>query len=54
MVALIPAGRMAAEADHASLIAYFASEEAGHLTGQVIAVDGAQSLYHPLTLPRSA
>ena len=52
MVALIPAGRMAQEVDHASLIAYFASEEAGHVTGQVVAVDGAQSLYHPLTVPR--
>ena len=52
MVALIPAGRMAKEEDHASLIAYLASEEAAHVTGQVIAVDGAQSLYHPLTLPR--
>jgi NAD(P)-dependent dehydrogenase (short-subunit alcohol dehydrogenase family) len=50
MVALIPAGRMAHEEDHASLVAYFASEEAAHLTGQVIAVDGAQSLYHPLSL----
>ena len=49
---LIPAGRMAQEVDHASLIAYFASGEAGHLTGQVIAVDGAQSLYHPLAMPR--
>ena len=54
MVALIPAGHMAAETDHAALIAYFASEAAGHLTGQVVSVDGAQSLYHPLTLPRSA
>jgi NAD(P)-dependent dehydrogenase (short-subunit alcohol dehydrogenase family) len=52
MVGLIPAGRMAKEEDHASLIAYFASEEAGHITGQVVAVDGAQSLYHPLTMPR--
>ena len=50
MVALIPDGRMAQEEDHASLIAYFASEEAGHLTGQVVSVDGAQSLYHPLSI----
>ena len=33
------------------LIAYFASEAAGHVTGQVVAVDGAQSLYHPLAMP---
>lgn len=52
MVNLIPAGRMAQEADHAHLIAYFASEESGHVTGQVVAVDGAQSLYHPLTITR--
>jgi NAD(P)-dependent dehydrogenase (short-subunit alcohol dehydrogenase family) len=49
MVDLIPAGRMAKEEDHASLVAYFASEAASHITGQVVAVDGAQSLYHPLT-----
>ncbi len=52
MVELIPAGRMAAEADHAHLIAYFASDEAAHVTGQVVTVDGAQSLYHPLTMRR--
>jgi len=52
LTALIPAGRMAKEEDHASLVAYFASEAAGHLTGQVVAVDGAQSLYHPLTMQR--
>ncbi len=52
MVEMIPAGRMAAEADHASLVRYFASEDARHLTGQVIAVDGGQSLYHPLIPPR--
>ena len=49
MVKLIPAGHMAQEADHAHLISYFASQESGHVTGQVVAVDGAQSLYHPLT-----
>ena len=50
MVALIPAGHMAQEADHAHLVAYFASEESHHVTGQVVTVDGAQSLYHPLTI----
>ena len=52
MVALIPAGRMAKEQDHAHLVIYLASDEAAHVTGQVIAVDGAQSLYHPLTAVR--
>lgn len=52
MVELIPAGRMAYEEDHASLVVFFASEEAAHITGQVVAVDGGQSLYHPLTLRR--
>ncbi|HZY44373.1 MAG TPA: SDR family NAD(P)-dependent oxidoreductase [Anaerolineae bacterium] len=51
MVELIPAGRMAEEKDHAHLIAYFASDESRHVTGQVVTVDGAQSLYHPL-MPR--
>jgi NAD(P)-dependent dehydrogenase (short-subunit alcohol dehydrogenase family) len=50
MVKLIPAGHMAQEPDHAHLVAYLASQESGHVTGQVIAVDGAQSLYHPLTV----
>ena len=48
MVALIPAGHMAKPADHAHLVAYFASEEAAHVTGQVISVDGGQSQYMPL------
>jgi gluconate 5-dehydrogenase len=48
MVELIPAGHMAEEQDHAHLVAYFASDESRHVTGQVVAVDGAQSLYHPL------
>ncbi len=52
MVALIPAGRMAREEDHAHLVAYFASDEAAHITGQVVAVDGAQSLYLPLMAKR--
>jgi len=49
MVKLIPVGHMAEEIDHAYLVAYFASNEARHVTGQVVAVDGAQSLYHPFT-----
>jgi 3-oxoacyl-[acyl-carrier protein] reductase len=52
MVELIPAGHMAKEEDHAHLVAFFASEESGHITGQVVAVDGAQSLYHPLMVKR--
>lgn len=52
MVELIPAGRMASEADHAHLIVYLASEEAAHVTGQVITVDGGQGLYHPLQMSR--
>jgi 3-oxoacyl-[acyl-carrier protein] reductase len=52
MVELIPGGRMAEETDHAHLVAFFASDKAAHITGQVVAVDGAQSLYHPLTPKR--
>ena len=52
MVELIPDGRMASEEDHAHMVAYFASDEAAHVTGQVVAVDGGQSLYHPLVMKR--
>lgn len=52
MVELIPTGNMAHEEDHAHLIAYFASEGSKHVTGQVVSVDGAQSLYHPMVLTR--
>jgi len=48
--ALIPAGHMAEPQDHANLVAYLASEEAGNITGQVIQVDGGQSLNVPLVL----
>jgi NAD(P)-dependent dehydrogenase (short-subunit alcohol dehydrogenase family) len=54
MVALIPAGHMADVKDHANLVAFFASEQAGHITGQVISVDGGQSLYMPLMAPKQA
>ncbi len=49
MTALIPAGHMADPKDHAHLVAYFASEEAAHVTGQVVSVDGGQSQYMPLS-----
>ncbi|MCJ7504025.1 MAG: SDR family oxidoreductase [Acidobacteriia bacterium] len=52
MVRLIPAGRMAEPEDHAHLVAYFASDEAAHVTGQVVAVDGGQSQYLPLVRPK--
>lgn len=52
MVELIPDGRMAKAEDHAQLVAFFASEAAAHITGQVVAVDGGQSLYHPLMAKR--
>jgi len=52
MMALIPAGRMAQPQDHAHLVAYFASEEAGHVTGQVVSVDGGQSQFMPLMAQR--
>jgi len=52
MVELIPAGRMARPEDHAHLVAYFASDEAAHVTGQVVSVDGGQSQYLPLVRPK--
>jgi NAD(P)-dependent dehydrogenase (short-subunit alcohol dehydrogenase family) len=48
--AMIPDGRFAAGEDHANTIAWLASEEAGRMLGQVISVDGGQSLSQPLTL----
>ena len=47
MVEMIPAGRMAEEEDHARLITFFASDQSAHITGQIVSVDGAQSLYFP-------
>lgn len=48
MLERIPAGRMASPEDHANLVAFFASDEAAHITGQVVAVDGGQSQFLPL------
>ncbi len=48
MLPLIPSGRFAAPADHAALTAFFASDEAGHITAQLVSVDGAQSQFMPL------
>ena len=41
-LAMIPAGRFASPHDHARMIAYLASEEASHVTGQVIDIDGGR------------
>lgn len=41
---LIPIGRLASLEDHANLALFLASEEAKHITGQAIDVDGGQIL----------
>jgi NAD(P)-dependent dehydrogenase (short-subunit alcohol dehydrogenase family) len=48
LLALIPAGRFALPEDHAGLVAWLASDAAAHVTGQVIDVDGGQSLFAPI------
>jgi len=40
----IPLGRFAETADHAKLVGFLASEDAKHITGQNIVVDGGQTL----------
>ena len=40
----IPLGRFAETADHAKLVGFLASEDAKHITGQNIIVDGRQTL----------
>jgi 2,3-dihydro-2,3-dihydroxybenzoate dehydrogenase len=48
-VAMIPSGQLANAEDHAQTILWLASDAASHVTGQVISVDGGQSLHHVLT-----
>jgi NAD(P)-dependent dehydrogenase (short-subunit alcohol dehydrogenase family) len=48
MVARIPTGRMSEAEDTAAMIAFFASDEAAQITGQVVCVDGGQSQYFPI------
>ena len=48
MIKRIPAGKMAKPADHGGLVSYLASDDAAHVNGQIISVDGAQSMYMPL------
>ena len=43
-LAAIPMGRMGAAEDVARTVAFLASEEAGYITGQVVAVDGGMSM----------
>ncbi|BBZ15613.1 SDR family NAD(P)-dependent oxidoreductase [Mycobacterium branderi] len=44
MVARIPAGRHGTESEFAALAAYLCGEESGYLTGEVIAIDGGETL----------
>jgi NAD(P)-dependent dehydrogenase (short-subunit alcohol dehydrogenase family) len=45
----LPGGRMGEPAEVAALVAFLCSEEAGYVTGQAIAIDGASSL-NPIDL----
>jgi 3-oxoacyl-[acyl-carrier protein] reductase len=43
-LAAIPAGRLGAAEDVARAVAFLAGEDAGYVTGQVLAVDGGMSM----------
>lgn len=43
-LASVPAGRMGTPGDIAHAVSFFASEDAGFITGQRIVVDGGRSL----------
>jgi NAD(P)-dependent dehydrogenase (short-subunit alcohol dehydrogenase family) len=47
VLARIPSGRFSTTDEQAALISYFVSDEAANVTGQIVSVDGAQSLYFP-------
>jgi acetoacetyl-CoA reductase len=48
---MLPTGRMAEPAEVAALVAFLASDEAGYVTGEAIAIDGGASL-NTLSLTR--
>ena len=52
LLGTLPSGRMAEPAEVAGLVAYLASEEAGQVTGEAIAIDGGGSL-NTFSLTRS-
>jgi NAD(P)-dependent dehydrogenase (short-subunit alcohol dehydrogenase family) len=49
LLELIPDRRFAEVQDHAALVTWLAGDQAAHVTGQVISVDGGQSLFAPIT-----
>jgi NAD(P)-dependent dehydrogenase (short-subunit alcohol dehydrogenase family) len=49
----LPAGRMASPAEVAALVAYLASDDAGYVTGEAIAIDGGMGL-NTMSLARIA
>jgi NAD(P)-dependent dehydrogenase (short-subunit alcohol dehydrogenase family) len=49
----LPAGRMASPSEVAALVAFIASEEAGYITGEAIAIDGGMGL-NTMSLARVA
>ena len=44
LLAAIPAGHLGAAEDVANAVAFFASDEAAYITGQVLAIDGGMSM----------
>jgi len=48
---LIPGERLANKGGSSSALLRLASESAGHVTGQVLRLDGGRSIDHPRTRP---